>query len=546
MLGQMQDRPLLISNFIEFAARSHGTTEVVTRTIEGPIHRYRYTDCNARSKQLAKALLALGVGRGDRVATLAWNTYRHLETWYGISGIGAVAHTVNPRLFEDQIAYIINHAEDTYVFTDTTFIGLLEALQHKLGTVKGFVVLCDDAAMPETALPNAISYEALIANHDDDYQWPQFDERTACGLCYTSGTTGNPKGVLYSHRSNVIHTLMVMSADSLGISCHETVMPVVPMFHANGWGIPYAAPASGAKLVLPGMGMDGASIFELLDDEKITVTAAVPTLWLMLLNYLEETGKTLDYLDLVCIGGAAAPRSMIEIFQDKYGVRVAHAWGMTETSPVGTVGTLKPALAALPPKQRLDIQCKQGRGPFGIELRVIDDDGAELPWDGMTAGHLMVRGPWVASSYFKGEGGDIVDDDDWFDTGDIANIDAEGYVQITDRAKDVIKSGGEWISSIELENLAVGHPQVDEAAVIGIAHPKWDERPLLIIVRSPGSALTGAAILDFMVGKIAKWWMPDDVVFVDELPHTATGKILKSQLREDFAEYILPSAGDTL
>ncbi|MFQ5534133.1 MAG: 3-(methylthio)propionyl-CoA ligase [Sphingomonadales bacterium] len=542
MLGLMQDRPLLISSFIEYAARFHGKTEVVTRTIEGPIHRYGYADCHGRSKRLAKALLAMGVKLGDRIGTMGWNTYRHLEAWYGISGIGAIAHTINPRLFGEQIAYIINHAEDSYIFTDTTFVPILEAIQGELKSVKGYVVLCGDEQLPETSLENVRSYEALIADHDDDFVWPEFDERTACGMCYTSGTTGNPKGVLYSHRSNVIHTFIAMSGDSLGISCKETVLPVVPMFHANGWGIPYAAAASGAKLVLPGMGMDGASLFELLDGEKVTVTAAVPTVWLMLLRYLEETGKTLDHLDAVCIGGSAAPRSMIEIFQDKYDVRVTHAWGMTETSPIGTIGTLKPAIKLMPADRRLDVACKQGRGIYGLELKVTDDDGDELPWDGASAGHLMVRGPWVARAYYRNEGGDILDSDGWFDTGDIVNIDAEGYMQITDRAKDVIKSGGEWISSIDLENVAVGHPGVAEAAVIGAFHPKWHERPLLIVVRAPGATVTGDEILSYMKGKVAKWWLPDDVVFVDELPHTATGKILKMKLRDDFRDYVLPSA----
>ncbi len=544
MLGLMQDRPLLVSSFIDYAERYHGDTEIVTRTLEGPIHRYGYADCAARARRLAKALIALGVGPGTRVATLAWNTHRHLELWYGISGMGAITHTVNPRLFPGQIEYIINHAEDSYLFLDLSFVDLVEGMQEKLKTVKGYVILTDAEHMPLTRLDPVFCYEDLLAGQDDDYVWPEFDENTACGMCYTSGTTGHPKGVVYSHRSNVLHTMMAMSRDCFGISCQETVMPVVPMFHANSWGIPYACAAAGAKLVLPGMGMDGESLYEMLDSEKVSATAAVPTVWLALLRYLEETGKMLPHLNSVCIGGSAAPRSMIEVFQTKYGVRVLHAWGMTETSPIGSVGTLKPSMFDLPLDKQLDIQAKQGRAVYGIEFRIVDDEGNEVPRDGRTSGHLRVRGPWVARAYFKGEGGNIVDEDGWFDTGDIANMDPDGFIQITDRAKDVIKSGGEWISSIDLENLAVGHPEVTEAAVIGVPHPKWTERPLLIVVRAPGSTVTGPEILDYMRDKTAKWWLPDDVVFVDELPHTATGKLLKTKLREDFKDYRLPDAAE--
>ena len=542
MLGLMQDRPLLISSFLDYAERYHGDTEIVTRTLEGPIHRYGYADCAARTRKLAKALIGLGVVPGMRVATLAWNTHRHLELWFGISGMGAVTHTVNPRLYPGQIEYIINHAEDTYLFLDPSFVELVEGMQERLETVKGYVILTDADHMPKTRLDPVFCYEDLLAAQDDDYRWPEFDENTACGMCYTSGTTGHPKGVIYSHRANVLHTMMAMSRESLGISCRETVMPVVPMFHANSWGIPYACTASGAKLVLPGMGMDGESLYQLLDSEKVSATAAVPTVWLALLRHLEKTGKMLPHLNMVCIGGSACPRAMIEIFQTKYDVRVLHAWGMTETSPLGSVATFKPAMFDLPLDKQLDIQAKQGRAVYGIEIRIVDDDGREVTRDGKTAGHLQVRGPWVARAYFKGEGGDILDQNGWFDTGDIANMDADGFIQITDRAKDVIKSGGEWISSIDLENLAVGHPDVAEAAVIGVPHPKWAERPLLIVVRAPGSAVTGPEILDYMRGRIAKWWLPDDVVFIDELPHTATGKLLKTKLREDFRDYRLPGA----
>jgi len=536
----MQDRPLLVSGFIDYAERYHGQTEIVTRTVEGPIHRYGYGDCARRSRRAARAFLRLGVGLGDRIGTLAWNTHRHMEVWYGTAGIGAVIHTINPRLFADQIVYIVNHAEDRLLLVDLTFVALLESLAERIPGVEHFIILTDDAHMPETSLKGARSYESLLAAEPDDFEWQSFDENTACGLCYTSGTTGNPKGVLYSHRSNVLHTLMQMSVDSLGLSCRQTIMPVVPMFHANGWGVPFAAPATGARLVMPGRGMDGRSIYQLLEAEKVTITAAVPTVWLMLQNYLEESGKTLNYLESVCIGGSAAPRSMIEIFQDKYGVRVFHAWGMTELSPVGSVGSLKPAMLALSSEEQVDIQVKQGRALYGVELKVADDAGRDIPRDGVSQGHLKARGPWVAKAYFKGEGAPIVDDDDWFDTGDIVTMDTDGVIQITDRDKDVIKSGGEWISSIDLENVAVGHSGVAEAAVIGVAHPKWDERPLLIVVPANGCQPEAGDIIAYMTGKVAKWWLPDAVAFVDEIPHTATGKILKSTLREQFRDYRLP------
>ena len=542
MRALMQDKPLLISSLIDFAAQYHSDSEIVSRTIEGPIHRYTYVEAQARSKQLANALRRLGVELGDRVATLAWNGYRHLEIYYGVSGMGAVLHTINPRLFPEQISYIANHAEDKYIFTDLTFVPLLEQVAPSLTTVKGYVVMTDEAHMPETSLPNAMCYETLLAAESGDYDWPQFDEMTASSLCYTSGTTGNPKGVLYAHRSTVLHSFAVCMQDVLGLSSRDTVLPVVPMFHANAWGLAYAAPMCGARLVMPGAAMDGESIYQLVDEEKVTMSAGVPTVWLMLLGYMQEHGKKLPHMDRTVIGGSAAPQSMIETFERDYDVTVIHAWGMTEMSPLGTTGVMKAKFADLPFEERLKYKVKQGRVVYGVELKITDDDGNDLPHDGEAFGHLMVRGPWITNGYFKGEGGDVLDADGWFDTGDVATLDGEGYMQITDRSKDVIKSGGEWISSIDLENLAVGHPDVAEAAVIGIAHPKWDERPLLVIVRNPGSDVTKEAILQFMEGKIAKWWMPDDVTFVDEIPHTATGKIQKISLREQFAGYKLPTA----
>ncbi len=542
MLGLMQDRPLLISSLIEFAAQYHGEVEIVSRSVEGPIHRYNYGDANRRSKQLAQALGALDIGLGDRVATLAWNGYRHLECYYGVSGIGAVLHTINPRLFPEQIVYIANHAEDRVLFTELTFVPLLEGIADQLESVEAIVIMTDRAHMPETSLPNALCYEELLAAQDGALEWPVFDENTASSLCYTSGTTGNPKGVLYSHRSTVLHSLASCSQDVLGLSSQDSVLPVVPMFHANSWGIAYSAPMCGAKLVLPGMGMDGASIYELLETEKVTLSAGVPTVWLMLLQYLQQTGKQLPHMTRTVIGGSAAPASMIETFEHDYDVIVIHAWGMTEMSPLGTTGNLKANMADWDYSDKLAVKSKQGRAVYGVDMKITDDDGNELPRDGVAFGHLMVRGPWITNGYFKGEGGEVLDDGDWFDTGDVATLDPQGFMQITDRSKDVIKSGGEWISSIELENIAVGHPDVAEAAVIGVVHPKWDERPLLIIVRNEGSKVEGPEILDFMKGKIATWWMPDDVTFVDEIPHTATGKIQKLVLRDQFAGYKLPTA----
>jgi fatty-acyl-CoA synthase len=541
MLGLMQDWPLLLHRIIDHAATFHGERKIITRSIEGPIVETNYRQIRARALKVAQRLEKDGIKLGDRVATLAWNTWRHLETWYGILGIGAVYHTVNPRLFPDQIIWIVNHAEDRMMFVDLTFVPLLEKIADRLPTIERYIVLTDAAHMPQTTLKNAVAYEDWIGEVDGDFVWKQFDENTAAGMCYTSGTTGHPKGVLYSHRSNILHAFMAALPDSKNLGARDVCMPVVPMFHANGWSLAFSTPMVGATLVLPGARMDGASIYELLDTYKVTFTAAVPTVWLMLLQDLEKTGAKLPYLKRVVIGGSACPRAMTKTFQDVYGVEVIHAWGMTEMSPLGSLCSLKPEYAALTGDARLDVQMKQGHPPFGVEMKITDDNNKELPWDGKTFGRLKVRGPAVAKSYFKGEGGEAFDKEGWFDTGDVATMDQYGYMQVTDRSKDVIKSGGEWISSIDLENLAVGHPKVAEAAVIGVSHPKWDERPLLVIVLKKGETATKDDILGFMQGKIAKWWMPDDVAFVDEIPHTATGKILKTRLREQFHDYRLPT-----
>jgi len=541
MLGQMQDWPLLLHRIIDHAATYHGGRQIISRSIEGPIHTTTYAEIRARAKKVAQRLARDGVKPGDRVATLAWNTWRHLEAWYGIVGVGAVYHTVNPRLFTDQISWIINHAEDRVMMTDLTFVPLLEKLADRLATIERYIVFTDAARMPATTLRNAVAYEEWIAEVDGDVPWAQFDENTAAGMCYTSGTTGNPKGVVYSHRSNVLHALAHSGASVLSLSANDVILPVVPLFHANGWSLAFAAPISGATLIMPGARLDGASIYELLDTYKVSCTAGVPTVWLMLLQHLEQSGRKLPHLTRVVIGGSACPRAMTEAFQDQYGVEVIHAWGMTEMSPLGSACTLIPEYVGLSGDARLDIQQKQGHPPFTVEMKITDDAGRELPWDGKTSGRLKVRGPAVAKSYFKGEGGNILDEDGFFDTGDVATMDPHGYMQVTDRAKDVIKSGGEWISSIDLENLAIGHPSVAEAAVIGVKHPKWDERPLLVVVMKQGQSATREDILAFMRGKIASWWMPDDVVFMNEIPHTATGKIQKIALREQLRDYVLPT-----
>jgi fatty-acyl-CoA synthase len=541
MLGLMQDWPLLCHRIIDHAATQHGGRAVISRSIEGPIHTTNYAQVRQRALKVAKRLDKDGIKLGDRVATLGWNTWRHLEAWYGILGIGAIYHTVNPRLFPEQIVWIVNHAEDRVVMVDLTFVPLLEKIADKLPTIERYIIFTDGAHMPKTTLKNAVAYEDWIAEVDADFAWKSFDENTAAGMCYTSGTTGNPKGVLYSHRSNVLHAFMASLPDAKGISARDVVMPVVPLFHANCWSLAFSTPLTGATLVFPGAKLDGASIYELLNTFKVTFTAAVPTVWLMLIAHLDAIGGKLPHLKRVVIGGSACPRAMTQTFQEKYGVEVIHAWGMTEMSPLGSLCTMKPEYADLTGEALLDIQMKQGHAPFGVEMKITDDNGRDLPWDGKTFGRLKVRGPAVARAYYNDDSR-ILDEQGFFDTGDVSTMDPHGYMQITDRSKDVIKSGGEWISSIDLENLAVGHPKVAEAAVIGVKHPKWDERPLLIVVLKKDQTATKDDILGFMEGKIAKWWMPDDVTFVPEIPHTATGKILKTELRERFKDYTLPTA----
>ena len=543
MLGLMQDWPLLAHKVLDHAATYAGDREIVTRGIEGPIRRTNWRTIHERARRLAKALAKRGIKPGDRVATLAWNTERHLESWYGIIGAGGVYHTLNPRLFPEQLIYIANHAEDRIVFVDLTFVPILEKVQAELKTVEAFVILTDAAHMPQTGLKNAIAYEELLKEADADYRWLTLDENAACGLCYTSGTTGNPKGVLYSHRSNVLHAMAILSADGFGLSNADTVLPIVPMFHANAWSLSFSAPMTGAKMVMPGAKLDGESVYNLLEDEQITMSAAVPTVWLMLLQHMEANDLKLSSLRRVAIGGSACPPSMIEKFERNYGVEVMHAWGMTELSPVGTLGSLLAKDRKLPFDEQLKIKTKQGRPLFSVEMKILDDNGKELPRDGKAFGHLVVRGPAIAKGYFKGEGGDILDRDGFFDTGDVATLDADGYMQITDRAKDVTKSGGEWISSIDIENIAVGHPAVAIAAVIGIAHPKWDERPLLIVQLKPGAEATKEDLLKYLDGRIAKWWTPDDVVFVEAIPVGPTGKIQKLSLRDMFKAHVLPAAG---
>jgi fatty-acyl-CoA synthase len=541
MMGRMQHWPLLMHKIIDHAGRQFPSREVVSRTVEGPIHRTNYREVGERARKVAKRLEKDGVKLGDRVATLAWNGFRHLEAWYGITGIGAVYHTVNPRLFPEQIAWIVNDAEDRVVMTDLTFTPLLEGLADRLPTVQRYVVLTDAAHMPATRLKDAVPYEEWIGEVDGDFHWKTFEENTAAGLCYTSGTTGDPKGVLYSHRSNVLHSLITTGLDCVAIGPEATVMPVVPMFHANTWGLALSAPMKGAKLVMPGARLDGASIYELLESEAVTFTAAVPTVWLMLLGYLRSEGKRLSTLKRVVIGGSACPPAMIHAFEDEYGVEVRHAWGMTEMSPIGSIGSIKPR----PDMTREDVfsrKVKQGWAPFGVEMKIVDEQNREAPWDGKTFGRLKVAGPAVLETYFKNAGGEVLDENGFLDTGDVATIDSEGYMQIVDRTKDVIKSGGEWISTIDIENLAVAHPDVAEAAVIGVAHPKWDERPLLLVVPEDGHAPKREDVLEYLKPKIAKWWMPDDMQVVGEIPHTATGKINKLKLRETFKDYKLPMA----
>ncbi|PXA90179.1 fatty-acyl-CoA synthase [Caulobacter sp. D5] len=549
MQGLMQHGALTLDKIIDHAAQWHGGREVVTRSVEGPIVRTTYAEIHNRAKRVSNLLLSLGIRPGDRVGTLAWNTARHIETWYGIMGVGAVCHTLNPRLFPEQIAWIADHGGDKLIFTDLTFLPIIAGIIPRLPNVEHVVVFTDRDHMPADFrlagdaphFKGLLCYEDLVAEQSADCVWGGFDEGTAAGLCYTSGTTGDPKGVMYSHRSNFLHTFITMQPDVMGLSQRDVILPVVPMFHANAWGVAFSAPATGAKIVMPGARMDGAAIHELLETEGVTFSAAVPTVWQMLLQHLESTGGTISTLKKVVIGGAACPESIIRAFHEKYGVEVVHAWGMTETSPVGTLSTMTDALEKLPYDQQMPYRLKQGRPPMGVELKLTDDDGNALPHDGKAFGHLKIRGPIIAAEYFRGAGGKILDADGFFDTGDVATIDEMGFMQITDRAKDVVKSGGEWISTIEIENIAVGHPKAALAAVIGVPHPKWDERPILLVKLKEGETATKEEFLDFLQGKIAKWWMPDDVVFVDEIPLGATGKIDKKVIRQRMKDYVLPT-----
>ena len=541
MLGIMQDWPLTVNKILEHAKRINPTREIITRRVEGHIVRTTYANLFDQSKQVSNALIDSGSQLGDRVATLGWNSERHMASWYGAMGIGAVLHTINPRLHPEQVAWIANHAEDKVLIFDKTFLPIVEAIKDHLQTVKTFVIYADADTMPENSL-GAIPFDIWIDGRSTEVRWGDFPEDTACGLCYTSGTTGDPKGVLYSHRSNVLHTLITMGKDVMGMGADDVVLPVVPMFHANAWGLALSCPAVGSNMVMPGAQMDGASIYELLDTEKVTITAAVPTVWLMLLTHLQENNLKLPHLKKVLIGGSAIPEKILRAFEQDYEVDVVHAWGMTETSPLGTLGALPPHLVNADIDTRMEQKLKQGRPPFGVELKIVDDEGKVLPNDGETSGRLMVSGAAIAAGYFKGVGGDVLDEDGYFDTGDVANIDEYGTMTITDRAKDVIKSGGEWISSIDIENIAVGHPKVANAAAIGIYHPKWDERPLLVVQAAPGETPSKEDVLAQLEGKIAKWWTPDDVVFVDEIPLGATGKINKLALRNQFKDYKLPTA----
>ncbi|GAO70401.1 MULTISPECIES: 3-(methylthio)propionyl-CoA ligase [Comamonas] len=546
MLGLMQSQPLLISSLIEFAARNHADGEIVSRRVEGDIHRYTYKDLAARSRQLANKLDAMGLVQGERVASLAWNGYRHMEMYFGVSGSGRVLHTINPRLHPEQVAWIVNHAEDKVLCFDLTFLPIIQAVHAKCPQVQQWVVLCDTDRLPaDSGIPGLVSYESWIAGQSDQYRWPQFDENTASSMCYTSGTTGNPKAVLYSHRSSTLHAYAAALPDVMCLSARDSVLPVVPMFHVNAWGLPYSAALTGCKMVFPGPALDGKSVYELIESEGVTFAAGVPTVWQMLLGYMKPGGLRFSKLNRTVIGGSACPPAMITAFQDDYGVEVLHAWGMTEMSPLGTLCTLKNKHLELPKEEQMKIRQKQGRAIYGVEMKIVNDAGDEQPWDGKSYGDLLVRGPWIIDSYYKGSGNPLVrgaDGHGWFPTGDVATIDPDGYMQITDRSKDVIKSGGEWISSIDIENIAMANPAVAMAACIGMPHPKWDERPIVAVVKKPGAEITREELLKFYEGKTAKWQIPDDVVFVDAIPIGATGKMLKTRLREELKDYQLPTA----
>jgi len=540
MNGQMMQQPLLISSLIVHAERHHADQQVVSRRVEGDIHRYTYRELGARSRQMANALAALGVKNGDRCATLAWNGYRHMELYYAVSGSGAVLHTLNPRLHPDQVVYIADHAEDQVLFFDMSFLPLIEAIASRTKTIRHFIAMTDRAHMPAASkVANLLCYEELLDAQDDRFEWPSFDENSASSLCYTSGTTGNPKGVLYSHRSTLLHTFAIALPDALNCSARDTILPVVPMFHVNAWGLPYAACMMGSKMVFPGPGMDGKSLYELFEGEGVTLSAGVPTVWQGLLGYVQGNDLKFSTMRRTVIGGSACPPAMMHTFQDDYDVQVIHAWGMTEMSPVGTAGVLKSKHLGQSPEERFAVQSTQGRVVYGVDMKIVDDDGADLPWDGKTSGELLVKGPWIIDRYFRNEGGNPLRDG-WFPTGDVATIDADGYMHITDRSKDVIKSGGEWIGSIDLENIAMAHPAVAMAACVAAFHPKWDERPLLVVVKKPGAELTREEMLAFYDGKIAKWWTPDDVVFLDAIPLGATGKMQKNKLREQLKDHRLP------
>ncbi len=539
----MQDWPLTVDKILDHAREWHGDREVVTRSVEGPIVRTSYGQIHDRAKRLSNGLKALGVTRGDRVGTLAWNTSRHIETWYAVMGIGSVCHTLNPRLFSEQLCYIINHAEDKVLFTDLTFLPLLLENRSHMSSVRHVVAMTDREGMRGVNFPGALCFEDLVEQSSADCIWGDFDENTPAGLCYTSGTTGSPKGVLYSHRSNFLHTLVTMSADVFAVRATDVILPVVPMFHANAWGIVFSAPAVGAKLVMPGPKLDGASVHELLETEGVTFSAAVPTVWQILLTHLRETGEKLTSLKRVVIGGSAVPESIVRSFRDEFGVDVSHAWGMTEVSPLGSISTPTGKTAVLSQDEQLRLKLKQGRPPLGVEMKVQNDAGEELPRDGATFGKLKVKGPFVVREYFRRDGGDVLDREGFFDTGDVATIDPHGLMQITDRAKDLIKSGGEWISSIEIENIVTGHPKAAIAAVVGAYHPRWDERPLLLVQLKEGEHATQDEFLSFLDGKIAKWWTPDAVLFVENIPLGATGKIDKRLIRDRMKDYVLPSVG---
>ena len=540
MLGLMQSQPLLISSLIDFADRHHGDAEIVSRRVEGDIHRYTYSDAAVRARQVANALETLDLSFSDRVATLAWNGYRHFELYFGVSGSGRVLHTINPRLHPEQIAWIANHAEDQVLCFDMTFLPIIKAIHDKCTTVRHFIALCDADKLPaDTGIPNLQSYESWIAPQPKTYAWPSFDENSASSMCYTSGTTGNPKAALYSHRSTILHAYAAALPDVMCLSARDSILPVVPMFHVNAWGIPYSAALTGAKLVFPGPGLDGKSVYELIESEHVTYAAGVPTVWQMMLGHMKPAGLRFSTLKRTVIGGSACPPAMITAFNDDYGVEVLHAWGMTEMSPLGTLCTLKNKHLTMSREEQMKIRLKQGRAIYGVDMKIVGEDGKELPHDGKAYGDLLVKGPWIVREYFKGEGGDPLVDG-WFPTGDVATIDPDGYMQITDRSKDVIKSGGEWISSIDVENIAVAHPAVAMAACIGVRHPKWDERPIVAVVLKPGAGATREELLGFYEGKIAKWQVPDDVVFVDSIPIGATGKMLKTRLREQLKDYRLP------